>query len=73
VAQEINGRRAPHTLFSVDYQVVLLKCLKKLPEVHLMGLVVFTAHQHIVHKSKRGVQISEGVVHVSLERSTSIP
>jgi hypothetical protein len=54
-------------------RILPLKRLEKLAEMSLMGCMVPTTHQDVVHEGKSGVQISEGVVHVVLKRCPSIP
>jgi hypothetical protein len=55
------------------HQTVSLERLEELAKVSVMGSMVHTADQHVVHEGKRSLHPRNGVVHVALKRSPRIP
>jgi hypothetical protein len=73
VAQVLQLLDAQHALLSVYHQPVVLKSLQDLLHVYNVLLMVPAADDDIIYPGKGGLAVSNGPVHVPLERPPSIP
>jgi hypothetical protein len=57
----------------MNHEVVPLQGLKQLANMPLMGHMIHTAHQHVIHEGKSGLHLLDGAIHVALKRDAGIP